>query len=419
MLMPHPTATSLALACACLAGCSTDSGNSSSAQAIDRTAASAIQVTPVANPEAAVVQTPSAALGDRLFNDPNLSQPAGTSCASCHNPKRAWTGNNGGTFGVPLGSLGIAGLRNTPTVMYASFTPAFSVNVTNGQPGASGGFFHDGRVDTAAAQALIPLLTMVEMNNANASAVVAKVAASSYANQFKAQWGAAIFSDPNAALAAIGQSIAAYEATSEFHPFTSRYDDLVRGQDHFTAAEHRGMRAFFDRAKGDCASCHTANPTSADPAASLFTNRSYVALGVPRNPAIPANADPTFFDLGLAGPKRSAPPGLPQAAGQFKVPTLRNVALKPAFMHNGRFKTLTEVVSFYATRDIDPNRWYPLGQKFNDLPATLRTNVTHRPPLDLHPGAAPRLTPGDVSDIVAFLGTLTDPPALGALSVAQ
>ncbi len=409
----------LALALTCLTGCTPDSGTSASTPIADQPVTPPTTTPPpVVTPESAPVQTPREALGDLIFNDPKLSQPTGTSCASCHNPQRAWTGNNGGTFGVPLGSLGIAGLRNTPTVMYASFTPRFTVNTVNGRPRAQGGFFHDGRADTAAAQAVMPLLATAEMNT-TAEAVVAAIAASSYAAQFKTEWGSDIFSRPNDAFAAVGQSLAAYEATSEFHPFTSRYDDLLRGHDTFTAAERRGMNVFFDRAKGDCASCHSANRTSADPAASLFTNHTYVAVGVPRNAAIPANADANFYDLGLAGPNRSAPVGLPDAAGQFKVPTLRNVTLKPAFMHNGKFSTLTEVVTFYATRDLDPNRWYPAGQKFNDLPVNLRGNVTQRPPFDLQPGDAPRLTPGDVADIVAFLGTLTDPPAIGALSVAQ
>jgi cytochrome c peroxidase len=107
------------------------------------------------------------------------------------------------------------------------------------------------------------------------------------------------------------------------------------------------------------------------------------------------------------------------SAGSFKVPTLRNVALRTALMHNGVFTSLTEVVTFYATRDLDPRRWYPVDGAFNDLPPSLRANVTHRPPLDLQPGDPPRLTPADVSDIVSFLGTLTDVPAITTLGVAQ
>jgi cytochrome c peroxidase len=303
--------------------------------------------------------------------------------------------------------------------MYASFTPAFTLVTGARGPQARGGQFLDGRVDTLAQQALGPLLAAAEMNNPSAAAVVAKVAASTYAAAFKAEWGATIFTRTNDAFTAIGRSIEAYERSAEFRPFTSRYDDLLRGHDTFTAAEKRGMNAFFDPAKGSCVACHAADRGNANPSASLFTNHTYVALGVPRNNSIPSNASPTFYDLGLAGPNRTAPSGVTAAAGEFKVPTLRNVALKPAFMHNGRFSTLSEVVGFYATRDIDPRRWYPAGNPFNDLPTALKANVTHRPPLDLQPGDRPRLSPGDVSDIVAFLGTLTDVPLASTFSVAQ
>jgi cytochrome c peroxidase len=360
------------------------------------------------------------ALGRQLFHDVNLSQPAGTSCASCHDPRQGFAGNHGGIIGVAVGSKpSSSGLRNTPTTMYGQFTPAFSVTTTNGVSRARGGQFVDGRVDTLAQQALGPLLASAEMNNPSAAAVVAKVASSAYAADFKRVWGNDIFTRTTDAFTAIGQSIEAYERTAEQRPFTSRYDDLLRGRNSFTASERRGMAVFFDRSKGNCTACHTANNTVADPNASLFTNHTYAALGVPRNLAIPANSVATFFDLGLAGPQRSAPAGMNNAAGQFKVPTLRNVALKKAFMHNGFFKSLNDVVTFYATRDLSPQRWYPAGQIFNDLPLALRGNVTRQAPFDLRPGDRPRLAPGDVADVVAFLGTLNDAPAIAAFGTAQ
>ena len=364
--------------------------------------------------------TPQEYLGRLLFHDRNLSEPAGTSCASCHNPGQGFAGNHGGRSGVAVGSRPTSvGLRNTPTAMYALFTPPFAVVAGPRGPQAVGGQFLDGRADTLAQQAQGPFLAAAEMNNSSAAAVVAKVAASPYATAFKRVFGNDILTRPDAAFTAIGNAIAAYEKSQEFRPFASRYDDLLRGHDTFTASERRGMAAFFDPAKGNCASCHAANRNDPDPRRSLFTNHRYVALGVPRNQDIPANRDPTFFDLGLGGPKRSAPAGVANAAGQFRVPTLRNVALKTAFMHNGRFKSLTEVVGFYATRDIQPQRWYPPGAIFNDLPVALRGNVTRQAPFDLRPGDRPRLTSTDVLDVVAFLGTLTDPPSVGALAVPQ
>jgi len=129
---------------------------------------------------------------------------------------------------------------------------------------------------------------------------------------------------------------------------------------------------------------------------------------VPRNRAILANRDSAFFDLGLCGPARIDLTD-PSICGAFKVPTLRNVAITGPYFHNGRFQTLREVVDFYVTRDTNPERWYPGGNKFDDLPPQYRGNVnTEEVPYDRHPGESPRLNPEEIDALVAFLGTLTD-----------
>ena len=97
----------------------------------------------------------------------------------------------------------------------------------------------------------------------------------------------------------------------------------------------------------------------------------------------------------------------------FKAPSLRNVATRHSFYHNGVFHTLEQAVAFYATRDTHPERWYPRGpdgqvRKFDDLPAEYQGNINHEPPFDRAPGQPPALSDQDVSDIVAFLRTLTD-----------
>ena len=140
---------------------------------------------------------------------------------------------------------------------------------------------------------------------------------------------------------------------------------------------------------------------------------------MPRNPAIPANADPTVFDLGLC--KR---PGietvlrkeikLDSLCGQFKVPTLRNVAITGPYYNNGAFASLRDAVAFYATRDVDPKRWYPklkTGEvdKFNDLPGAYKDAVnSEEVPYDRRQGQKPRLGDRDIDALVAFLKTLTD-----------
>ncbi len=96
----------------------------------------------------------------------------------------------------------------------------------------------------------------------------------------------------------------------------------------------------------------------------------------------------------------------------FRVPTLRNVALTAPYFHNAAIATLEDAVTFYATRDSDPARWYPVVdgqvQRFNDLPPPYRANVSFEAPFNLLVGAPPALSAQDVQDIVAFLRTLSD-----------
>jgi cytochrome c peroxidase len=129
--------------------------------------------------------------------------------------------------------------------------------------------------------------------------------------------------------------------------------------------------------------------------------------------AIPANNDPNYHDLGLCGPQRTDLAGRSEYCGLFRTPTLRNVALKKSFFHNGFFHSLRDVVSFYATRDSDPGRWYPKNsdgtvRKYDDLPQAYWDNLNQDPPFGRKPGDAPALTDPEIDDIVAFLRTLTD-----------
>ena len=247
--------------------------------------------------------------------------------------------------------------------------------------------------------------------------MVNKIAASRYAGQFKALFGADIFSDTEAAFTQIGVAIAAFER-ADLQPFNSKFDAMVRGQTNLSPSETRGMALFQDPLKANCAGCHLMNPGSGNPQDSLFSEFTYYATGVPRNTAIPGNADPTFFDLGLCGPERTRPtlpasvaPGvtIDHFCGQFRMPTLRNVAERPAFMHNGVFKDLREVVRFYATRNSDPQRWYGASGLANDLPAQYLGNIEKgKPPFNRKLADGPALTESEINDVVAFLHTLSD-----------
>lgn len=207
------------------------------------------------------------------------------------------------------------------------------------------------------------------------------------------------------------QALADYQAgDNAFQPYTSKFDAVLEGQASLTAQEARGLALFNDPQRGNCAVCHTSTPP---PGAGkpLFTNFTFHALGVPRN-ASQATRNAGFFDLGLCGPRRNDLSDLGALCGMFRVPTLRNVALTAPYFHNAAIATLEDAVAFYATRDSDPARWYPVVdgvvQRFNDLPPQYRANVSFESPFNQQVGRPPALTPQDIQDIVAFLHTLTD-----------
>ena len=193
----------------------------------------------------------------------------------------------------------------------------------------------------------------------------------------------------------------------------SKYDAHLRGQAVLSTQESRGLALFNDPAKGNCAACHPSE-RAADGSHPLFTDFSYDNLGVPRNRELVVNADPGYFDLGLC-----AQPGGQLAArgdlcGAFKVPSLRNVALRQALFHNGHFKTLKDALAFYVQRDTNPEKFYPRRSdgtvdKFDDLPQAYKANVnTSEAPYDRQAGDAPALSDAEIDDVIAFLQTLTD-----------
>ena len=414
-------AVSLAALCLVALTACGGGGDSATPPATDTTAASTVDVAAqIASTQSAAITRAGgmARLGQLLFTDTDLSEPRGTACIACHQPDRGFAGNHGSRIGVALGSqAGALGLRNAMTNSYTGSIAALHFVTSNGQTEAVGGHFWDGRADTLALQALGPLLNPLEMNNPSRQAVVAKVAASRYASLFQQQFGANAFADTDAAFTYIGTAIAAFEQAA-LQPFSAKYDAVLRGRARFTPAEARGMALFRDPQRANCAGCHLMNPASSNPQDSLFSEFTYYATGIPRNPAIPRNADSRFYDLGLCGPERTAPtlpadvaPGVTIAnfCGKFRMPTLRNVAERPAYMHNGYFKDLREVVRFYATRASDPQRWYGGSPLPDDLPAAYQGNLeTAKAPFNRALGSAPLLSDTEINDIVAFLHTLSD-----------
>ena len=297
------------------------------------------------------------------------------------------------------------GLRAVPSLRYLSDTPRFArhsyidVGREREDVGPAGGLMLDGRADNLREQVLLPLLDPAEMANSDVGEVAAKLGRASYA--------AGLLIDAAAA------ALERFELEDpSFHPYSSRFDAYLRGTGALSADELEGLRLFVDPAKGNCAACHTAT-TGPGGSAPTFTDHSYHALGVPRNPAIQANTDPRFFDLGMCGPRREDLRGETQYCGYFKTPTLRNVTRRRFFFHNGRFTTLRDVMSFYVERDTDPGRWYPTVagklRKFDDLPARYRDNVnTSDAPMNRGPSDAPALSAAEIEKVVAFLGSLSD-----------
>jgi cytochrome c peroxidase len=383
--------------------CSPDS-EASGAPALDAPRASA------APADAPASAADVGAIGRAAFFDKSLSEPAGTSCASCHDPAHGYAGTNGSSVGVAQGSRpGHFARRSTPSVLYLSFVRRFHFHWEEDAPlpDAFGGFFWDGRVDSLAAVSRQPLLNPDEMGNRDAGEVARKVDASTYGAELHRALGGA--ESPEATVLALGKAIEAFLTGPEMSPFTSKFDDVVRGQASFTPLEAKGLALFKDTNKGACSSCHLVDDTSSDPARSPFSDYGFEAVGVPRSAAIPMNRDPKYVDLGLCERVGAAlPTNEDRWCGSFRTPSLRNVASRPSYMHNGAFTSLRDVVAFYATRSTSPKRWYPRA-KYDDLPAKYREYVNDLArPYNRTEGEAPALDDAEIDALVAFLQTLTD-----------
>ena len=367
-----------------------------------------------------------AQLGQQIFNDVALSVSGKQSCATCHVKANGFSANDG--LSVPLGgpNMDMPGLRSAPTLMYASFIPAFYFQA-DGTP--TGGLFRDGRAPTLAAQAQQPFITPFEMANSGPSDVLDRLKTRPYLSQFVSAFGSEALADPNTTLADIGLALAAYETEdAEFHPFSSKYDAVQAGKASFTPAEATGFAIFISPTKGNCTACHPATQAGTTPA--MFTDFTYDNIGIPRNWSILANQagvvlpyapldgnslgapNNPYYDMGLCGPLRTNIT-TPSLCGMFRVPTLRNSALRQHVFHNGEFSNLNDAVTWYATRDTNPTRWYRTQDgsaadvPYNDLPQLYDANV-NVVEVPYNPLIAPTLTTSEINSIVVFLCTLVD-----------
>ncbi|MBE2278248.1 MAG: c-type cytochrome [Rhodobacteraceae bacterium] len=339
-------------------------------------------------------------LGAMLFFDPNFSAGRSMSCATCHAPDTAFTDARE-TSAAGMASLGDDGRsfggRNAPTAAYAAAVPAFHYDPALKE--YVGGLFLDGRAATLADQAVGPPLNPGEMAMPSAAAVIARLRENpDYEQAFRVLYGPAIFDNADAAFAAFGRAIAAYEATDALASYDSRYDRYLRGEYDLTPLEDLGRTLFFSNNNVNCATCHSLRPE--DAAQEPFSNHQYRNIGVPSNPALLALAGlpADHVDRGLAENPGVTDPG---AEGRFRTPTLRNVAVTGPYMHNGVFRDLRTVIAFYdhfnnPDRALNPETGAPWSPP--EVAATVaREDLKGQP-----------LTERKIDALVAFLEALTD-----------
>jgi cytochrome c peroxidase len=279
----------------------------------------------LSSPADAVAEVaPKEAIGWHLFFDKNLSGPKTFSCASCHLPEKGYEGGEA----LSKGAHGDVLARNTPTV----------VNLQENEF-----FFWDGRAGSLAEQAKGPMTNPKEMDVDLEEAVKRISSDPAYRAAFSKAGVHEIDAD------AIFDAIASFEMTLKTGP--TRFDRWVNGdRDALTEQEERGRSVFFT--KGDCALCHNG---------ANFADDDFHNVGTG-----------TESDRGRYEVEKDE-----YYLGAFKTPALRNWKLREPFMHDGRFKTLREVIDFYVNppptvvgeREIDP---IPLtAQEIDDLIAFL------------------------------------------------
>jgi cytochrome c peroxidase len=367
-------------------------------------------------------------LGRSLFSDRALSASGGMSCATCHDPAHAYGPAN--HLAVQLGGADgtLPGLRAVPSLKYHQVIPPFSERFFDSDgndaenQGPTGGLDWDGRASSAHEQAAGPLLSPFEMANADKASVLARLQASPNAAALRNAFGAHLFDDSQRAWNALVLALEVFQQSpKDFYPYDSKYDAFLRGQVRLSAAEMRGLAVFKDAGKGNCAVCHIA--TIKRGAFPNFTDFGQIAIGVPRNPAIPANAKADYRDMGVCGPVRTDLAGRAEFCGLFRTPSLRNVAQRGAFFHNGVYTKLDAAVRFYALRDSAPQRVYGRARsaRFADLPQKYQANLDRNGPFGASPGDEPTMNEAEIADVVAFLKTLDDgfvPPRADAVASA-
>lgn len=250
------------------------------------------------------------ALGKILFADRVLSKNGTVSCMSCHLPEKAFTD------GMALSRSFGAGQflsRNTPSVLYA---------------GLQQSQFYDMRAGFLEDQVRNVVENRDEIHGSLDEAAVKMNQVPAYRSQFREAMHTDSITawDIQVALAAYVRSLA---------PFSSRFDQHMRGKDELSPDEISGFNLFMGKAK--CGTCHFM-PVFNGTIPPFYTATESEVIGVP-------------YDKNFSGLSRDSGRytiyKIPALQFAFKTPTLRNIALTAPYMHNGIFETLEEVVDFY------------------------------------------------------------------------
>ena len=254
------------------------------------------------------------ALGKKLFFDTILSSDNSISCASCHNPKNAFTDKT-------VFSEGVNGSIGTRNVM-----PLFNLAWNFDDR-----FAWDGKEFGLESQVFEPVTNELEMHS-NWEEVIQKLQDNEeYPLLFEEAFGTSVIDSVN-----VSKAIAQFERT--LISASSKFDQYLLGETELTENELNGLNVFLREDKGDCFHCHGSenNP--------LWTDNDFHNNGL----------DTNFTDLGLG-----AVTGDPNDNGKFKSPSLRNLAFTAPYMHDGRFETIDEVINHYSeglvfSETIDP-----------------------------------------------------------------
>ncbi|MGB0863825.1 MAG: cytochrome-c peroxidase [Saprospiraceae bacterium] len=286
-------------------------------------------------------------LGRHLFYDPILSRDSTISCGSCHRQEVAFS-DSPKQFSTGIDNQ--KSKRNAMPLFNLAWYPSL---------------FWDGRAANIELQALHPVSASDEMD-LEWQVAVERV----QSNHFYIDFFEKAFPNQTIDSLLIIDAIGQFERTLISHQ--SKYDSVILGTAAFTKDEFEGFLLVNEQDKGNCLHCHT---TDAD---ALGTTRKFANNGLDFVRKVE-----DFKDLGKGGfSKKNSDMGL------FKIPSLRNVALTPPYMHDGRFETLEEVVHFY--------------NKKVQLSPTLDKRMTIQQQKTI------QLTPKEERQIVVFLHTLSD-----------